>query len=238
MKPINKTIYSAGLLSAAMVLSACSDNDNNDDVVVTPPEPVTYTYQIDVVNLTNGQPVSPIAVALHDIDTPLWAIGESATDGLALLAESGDNSEFLAMTELLATASADDPTPPGESVSVTISIDDNDTAALTVAAMLGNTNDAFTGFTAMDLSKLNVGEAMTRFSVTYDAGTEANTESAMSVPGPAAGGEGPSEGREAHDFVTMHPGVVSSEGGLSSSVLTADQRFDNPTLRISVMRME
>ena len=238
MKRINKTIYSASLLSAAMVLSACSDNDNNDEVVVTPPQPITSTYQVDVVNLTNGQPASPIAIALHDLDMPMWAIGEPATDGLALLAESGDNSEFLAVTELLATASADDPTPPGERVSVTISINDNAATALTVAAMLGNTNDAFTGLTAMDLSQLNVGEVMTRFSLTYDAGTEANTESAMSVPGPAGGGEGPSEGREAHDFVTMHPGVVSTEGGLSSSVLTADQRFDNPTLRISVMRME
>ena len=169
---------------------------------------------------------------------PLWTIGQPASEGLALLAESGDNSEFLANTALLATASAEQPTLPGDSVEVSVSIEDNADTRLSVAAMLGNTNDAFTGFTAMDLSQLSVGDVITRVSVAYDAGTEDNTESAMSVPGPAGGGQGPSEGREIHDFVSMHPGIVTAEGGLSSSVLTSDHRFDNPVLRISVMRME
>lgn len=239
MKRLNKTLYSVSLLAMALALSACShDDDDNEISEVAPPQPVTYTYQIKVTNLTSGQPASPIAVALHNADMPLWTIGESASDGLALLAESGDNSEFLANTALLAMASAEQPTLPGESMEVSVSIEDNAASTLTVAAMLGNTNDAFTGFTAMDLSQLEVGETSTRVSVAYDAGTEENTESAMSVPGPAGGGEGPSEGREAHDFVSMHPGIVSAEGGLSSSVLTSDHRFDNPVLRISVMRME
>jgi hypothetical protein len=238
MKRLTKTSYRISLLVAALALSACSNDDNDEVVEVTPPQPVTYTYQIKVTNLTPGQPASPVAVALHPADMPLWTIGQPASEGLALLAESGDNSEFLANTALLATASAEQPTLPGDSVEVSVSIEDNADTRLSVAAMLGNTNDAFTGFTAMDLSQLSVGDVITRLSVAYDAGTEDNTESAMSVPGPAGGGQGTSEGREIHDFVSMHPGIVTAEGGLSSSVLTSDHRFDNPVLRISVMRME
>ena len=240
MKRFNKSLYSIALAAAAISLSACSDNDNDpvEEIVEVEPVPVVSTYEVSVVNLTAGQPASPIAVALHDSEMALWSVGESASDGLALLAESGDNSEFLANESLLVTASAENPTPPGESVVVSISIEDNDMSSITVASMLGNTNDAFTGFTGMDLSTLEVGDSVTHYTHAYDAGTEENTESAEDVPGPAAGGEGPSEGREAHDFVTLHPGVVTLEGGLSSSVLTNDQRFDNPVLKISVTRME
>ena len=54
----------------------------------------------------------------------------------------------------------------------------------------------------------------------YDAGTEANSESADTVPGPAAGGEG--NGRADPETVSAG-GVTDSEGpGFSAGISTAD----------------
>ena len=44
--------------------------------------------------------------------------------------------------------------------------------------MLVNTNDAFTGLNAIDVSSLAVDEALTFTTFAYDAGTEANSEAA------------------------------------------------------------
>jgi hypothetical protein len=104
--------------------------------------------------------------------------------------------------------------------------------------MLVNTNDAFSGFNAMDIANLEVGESISLRTGSYDAGTEKNSESMASIPGPAAGGEGYNEARDDVDFVAMHPGVVSMDDGLMSSALTQAHRFDNPTLAITFTRTE
>ena len=104
--------------------------------------------------------------------------------------------------------------------------------------MLGNTNDAFTGINSWSLANLEVGATYTTVSPAYDAGTEANTESAATVPGPAANGEGFSPSRDDTGFISMHPGVVSSDDGLSTSALTVEHKFDNPVIRIQITRTE
>ena len=93
----------------------------------------------------------------------------------------------------------------------------------------------------MDISNLMAGESISFTARSYDAGTEFNTETAASIPGPASGGagEGYNEARDdIADHVTMHPGVVSSDDGLSTSALSAGHKFDNPTLRITIARTE
>jgi len=72
----------------------------------------------------------------------------------------------------------------------------------------------------------------------YDAGTEANSETAATIPGPAAGGEGYNSTRDDRDTVGGHPGVISADDGLTGSALDASHRFDNPVARITITRLE
>lgn len=224
------------LVGLACGLAACSDDDDND-TPATPEPPQMRTFTVEVKNLTEGQPFSPIAVIATD-DEALWQVGESASVALEMLAESGDNSQLLALPEVISSVSGSAPVLPGMSDTVTLEMEASDTASLTVAGMLGNTNDAFTGFTGWALSHLESGESMIFHPFIYDAGTEENTESAATVPGPAAGGEGFNAERESINKVTMHSGVVSMDDGLSSSALTQVNRFDNPAVEIIVTRME
>ena len=96
----------------------------------------------------------------------------------------------------------------------------------TVASMLVNTNDAFTGLKQQALSNLAVGEQLTLLGSVYDGGSEANTESAGTIPGPADNGQGYSSVNDDVGFVAMHSGVVSHDDGLSVSVLNQSHRFE------------
>lgn len=236
---MKKKLVATSLLATTLVLVGCGDDD--DPVMVVEPEPmptpVTYSYEVMVTNLTNAQPVSPVAVVLHD-EGNVWQLGEMASNALEVLAESGDNSGLLAESFVMASASGAGVIMPGASETVSVSITDMMPSKLSVVTMLVNTNDAFSGFNAMDIANLEVGESISLRTGSYDAGTEKNTESMASIPGPAAGGEGYNEARDDVDFVAMHPGVVSMDDGLMSSALTQAHRFDNPTLAITFTRTE
>ena len=226
---------------ASMILVGCGgDSDNNDDDMVTPPPPpppVNYTYEVSVINLTNAQPMSPVAVVLHD-EGDLWQIGEMATNALEVMAESGDNSDLIAQDFVAASASGAGILMPGANETISVTIENMMPMKMSVATMLVNTNDAFTGFNGMAITDLAVGESISLTTGSYDAGTEKNSELMASIPGPAGGGEGYNEMRDDVDFVAMHPGVVTSDDGLTGSALTQAHRFDNPTLRISITRTE
>ncbi len=238
----NKSILGLALCSALM-LSACGSSDttkvenNNPNTEDMMEEVVAknYEYKIDIINLTHSQPLSPIAVALH-ADGKLWNIGEPASNALEVLAESGDNSALLASLDN--GVSTEGVLMPGNKASINVAIKDNDSALLSIASMLVNTNDAFVGLNAMSLSTLSVGESVKLFAYTYDSGTEGNSESTGTIPGPADGGQGYDEARDDVNFVAMHPGVVSSDDGLSTSVLTQDHKFDNPSVQFIVSRIE
>jgi len=238
MKPFNSKLRLSSVIATLFVVAGCSDNDNNEEPQIVVPAPVPYTYQVTVTNLTHAQPLSPIAVALHNSDVEWWTIGEAASDALASLAESGSNEALLSDTTLFASATGNAPLPPGNSVTLAIIVDDIDNARISVATMLVNTNDAFSGVNGVDLSSLEVGDVYQRNALIYDAGTEENTEAIGTIPGPADSGEGSSEGREDHNVVTLHPGVVTASDGLTTSVLSADHKFDNPGVLISITRME
>jgi len=112
-------------------------------------------------------------------------------------------------------------------------------------------NDAFGGFSSHDISNMEVGESMIIVAPAWDAGTEANTETADTMPGPAAqaaGGGGEAAGTSPErddivDAVRIHSGVVTSANaddpsleGLATSILDQSDRFDNPTMRVVVTR--
>ncbi len=224
------------VLLSSLLLSACSDNDD-EPAPTPPPEPVVYQFDVSVTNLTHAQPMSPVAVLLHN-EGQLWQIGSSASVALETLAESGDNSAVLAETMVLAQTSGSEVLMPGTTQMLSVMIEDTAPMMLSLASMLVNTNDAFTGINAMSIGDLAVGESISVQTSSYDAGTEKNSEQMATIPGPAGGGEGFNAARDDVDFVAMHGGVVSVDDGLMLSALTQAHRFDNPTLSITITRTE
>ena len=104
--------------------------------------------------------------------------------------------------------------------------------------MMVKSNVGCTGLNSIDVSELAVDQSLTHYTFDYDAGTEANTEAAGTMPGPADGGEGFNEARDDIDKVAMHPGVVSQQDGLSGSTLSREHKFDNPLAKIVISRTQ
>lgn len=232
MKRRNLYLATGALLGAALLAGCTSDDDSGK----------TVGYEVTVTNLTEAQPLSPPALILHRDGYHIWQIGSSASAGLEQLAEGGATEPLLAEAAAEAgveATSADSAViPPGGSSSVVIEAKEHADLALSLATMLVNTNDGFTGVEGEPLAALTVQESRSIMVSAYDAGTEANSESAATVPGPAAGGEGYNSARDDSDRVGGHPGVISGADGLSGSALDAAHRFDNPVARITITRLE
>lgn len=227
------------ILALGVSLAACSDSDNND-VEVKPPvvvTPTSYEFTVTITNLTAAQPFSPVALIAHT-EGMLWQIGNSASEALERMAEGGDNSQLLTLDFATHAQSAESPLPPGEQLTLTLTTEQLESLKISLATMLVNTNDAFTGLNAIDVSSLAVNESLSRHSHAYDAGTETNSEAHGTIPGPADSGEGFNESRDDINSVAMHPGVVSQDDGLRSSVLTNQHKFDNPVAQIIITRTQ
>jgi len=237
------TLRFAAIGLVGLLGAACS-SDNNVPPPPPPPPPAMASFDITVTNLTNGQPLSPVAVIAHQDAYAVFTIGSTATTGLETLAEGGDNSvlitEATADAGVMATASGAAAIGPAgmETINIEVLASDLPGLRLSVSSMLVNTNDAITGINGVAVADLAAGDSLTWRSVTYDAGTEANTESATHIPGPAGGGEGFNAARDdIADRVAMHSGVVSQDDGLAASALTGQHRFDNPVAEIRVERI-
>ncbi|NDW15082.1 hypothetical protein GTQ48_06035 [Alteromonas genovensis] len=230
----------AFVLLLPFLLVACDDDDTREVIVEVEvpaeiPPPVPVSYDVTVTNLTNAQPLSPPAVILHGDDT-LWQIGDVASVELERIAEGGDATDFL--NQGVASAGGTGPIPPGDSQTISVTINDVTDANLTIATMLVNSNDAFTGMSNWNLSSLEVGETYITSRPAYDSGTESNSESAATMPGPAANGEGFNAQRNDTGYISMHPGIVSGDDGLPQSALSSQHKFDNPVIRIHITRTE
>ena len=230
-------------LGLAMV--GCNDSDS-DDNGSNSNGLTEKSFEVSIVNLSANQPFSPVAILYHQAAHTSWAIGESASESLEMLAEGGDNSALIsqanASTSVWTTASSDAPIVPGAASTVTTTFESDADLSLTVVSMLVNSNDAFSGLQGWDLSGLAVGDQVSQLAPVYDAGTEQNTEGENTIPGPADGGEGFNAERDDVDFVARHPGIVAAAiaGGFdenSLSVLDSSHRFDAPIAKIVVRRL-
>lgn len=241
----------ASVLAASVLLSGCfgddddnnSSNDNMGGTGGTPPAEMTYAYEVTVLNTSVGQPFSPLAVLAHTDQYKAFTVGEAASTELEYLAEAGSNAEILTAVasndEVHTSQGGNGVVGPGTSQTLTIELGENDfsSAYLTVLTMMVNTNDAVVAARGIKLSDLAVNGYHKVNAIAYDAGTEANTETAASIPGPAGGGEGFNATRDDHmDQVTAHAGVVTSDDGLDTSALTQVHRWDNPAAVITVKR--
>lgn len=230
----------------ALLASACGSDNRQIPAPVPPPPPppAMASFEVTVTNLTNAQPLSPVAVIAHQADYAVFSIGTAATAGLETLAEGGDNSALIAEATadamVMATAAAAAAIGPAGSETITIQVLESELPGLTISTstMLVNTNDAITGINAVAVGSMAAGDSVSLRSIAYDAGTEANTETAAHIPGPAGGGEGFNAARDdLADRVAMHSGVVSQDDGKASSDLTGQHRFDNPVAMVRITRI-
>lgn len=200
------------------------------------------SYTIALTNLTADQPFGPVALVFHQPTLSLWETGDRASSELEVLAESGDPQPFLdaAATHamVIETLAGSGVIPPGGGEVFNASLPGDESIVLTLATMLVNSNDAFAGTGGATLPSLSVGESRTWYLPAYDAGTEANTETAATIPGPAANGEGFNAARDDGDRIAIHPGVISSQDGQALSALDGSHRWDNPVLKVDLVRTE
>lgn len=237
-QPISKALLVASALGTTLLLGACSDNDD--------PAPRNASFTVEVTNLSAAQPLSPLALVLHTPDWSGFSTGTAASEGLELLAEGGDNSMFLsdaqASNSVYASASGTGIVGPGESESITIEVAESalGTLSFSVLSMFVNTNDAIAAVNAQSIAGMQVNDRERFEALSYDTGTEANSETADSMPGPAATG-GAREGFNAvrddlRDAVYVHAGVVTQDDGLASSALTEVHKWDHPAVQVRVER--
>lgn len=230
---IFKTIL---VLSTILVLTACG----SDSETPAGSNPTSATYRVTLTNITHSQPLSPMAVVLHGDTYSAWEVGVSASSDLEVLAEDGSPTDLIQVADtdpqVLATATGTGVVFPGATDSVDLTVSTANRVNLTVATMLVNTNDAFGGLNGQSVDQLAVGQTAIFMAPAYDAGTEANSESAATIPGPAAGGEGFNVVRDDMDFVRIHPGVISDQDGLAGSALNSGHRWDNPVFKLVVTR--
>lgn len=164
--------------------------------------------------------------------------GFTGVDSLAIPTQPGTYTYYLnaydagteANDEIVNSAGA-----PGETLEFTLTDNLNLFRHLSLAGMLVNTNDGFSGLNGIELRQLSAGHSSVYYSRAYDAGTEFNSELAGTIPGPADAGEGfNSERDDVTAVVTLHSGVVTADDNFANSTLSQAEKFDNPTLRIVI----
>ena len=198
------------------------------------------SWRITVENLTDdgpstfGQPLSPPLVAVHSNGADLWSVGRPANEIIRYIAEDGDpffgQPLLAAMPGVLSSTIATVPGPPeaqpifpGQSRSFVVTTTQN-ANRLSLAMMLGATNDAFTGLDSLHLN----GQGGVFDVNAYDAGTERNNEDAAFL---AVFLSLYSRDPE-HGVIHPHPGL-RGDNDLSAAMWG----WTDPVARISVERL-
>ena len=161
-KQYNKPWYFvSAVLLASLYLTACSNSST--------PVSTTKSFAVMVVNATNNQPFSPVAVVAHDASYSVWSIGSAASTDLEYIAEGGSNSQLLASLANKDASAVSGAAAIGPGASETISLKTSSLTQekVTLVTMLVNTNDAFVGLRSVDVSTLEIGESITLLSLIH-----------------------------------------------------------------------
>ena len=183
--------------------------------------PVSQMFEIKLTNLTTGEAGSggqvfshPIFVT-HAAGINLAAVGQPASPALVLLAENGDASGLAALATVSGAMSlvADNMVPPGGSITVTVTADAVN-SSLFVGSMLVSTNDAFVAATDVPLfDEAGMPISASIDLMSYDAGSEDNTEMASDIPGPL-GLDAAADPAGSNASVPTEGGVIAAHGGI------------------------
>jgi hypothetical protein len=230
-------LFHYALLGGACCMLAGCPNDNDDNMVGTPAK---AKFEVTITNATAGQPFSPLTLIAHKANAKYWALGESVSVGLEHVAETGNTTVFrdaLKMdSTVYMTKEGKGLLMAGMSESFELELNQSEVsegASLSLATMLGKTNDGLVLMSGQKLSELKQGETMTMNLLSYDAGTELNRETAATL-----GSAGFNAARDdVTSTLTVHGGVVSKDDGLTNSALTQLEKWDNPVARVSIKRL-
>ncbi len=190
----------------------------------------TSTYRVTIENTSTGfQPFSPAGAVVHSRWADVWSTGAPASAAVAAVAEDANLPVFVGTYEQVPGVAqpfvgGGAPFGPGESV--TFEFEARHGQRLSLVSMLVNTNDAFTG---LDAVRLGRGTKVYEVGA-YDAGTEANNESASHIPGPVGGNPFVRDPEGA--VITHHAGV---QGG--ADLDPAVHGWDGPVATITVERI-
>lgn len=212
-------------------------------------------YRVTITNATHGQPVAPSVIATHTDAFRLFELGPTPEPGdfdydyyfaLAAMAETGYPFHVLDQVAAShgvweAVALPTDRTPPvllpSESNSITISASRN-ARYLSAAAMLGATNDAFYAVRGAPLP-LGIGQSTHVLADAYDAGSEANAESAVTVGALGATDDDPITGvginENGEGYIHVHAGIHGVGGPDGLAAATFDWR--NPVVEVTIERI-
>jgi hypothetical protein len=209
------------------------------------------TYRVTLINLTEGQPLSPPVALTHRNNLSVFEVGEEASDEIAAIAQDGNQSPgFSAFDGAPGVTDVVDVgtplTPFGKQVGDFTFISQFEIEAtrsdrLSLATMLICTNDGFTGVDGVRLprqgSKVYLANA-------YDAGRELNTEASSDIVDPCSGlGPAPLAGdpngnenvaveSDPREPIAHHPGI-SGDGDLDEEA----HGWDEPVMLVIVQRI-
>ena len=211
-----------------------------------PEMPVSQMFEITLTNLTTGEPgaggqiLSPPIFVTHAAGINLAEVGQPASPALVALAENGDASGLAALAAAAGANSmvAGGVVPPGGSVTVTVTADMVN-SSLSVGSMLVSTNDAF--IAATDVALFDEDGAPVSASVdlmSYDAGSEENTEMASDIPGPL-GLDAAADPEGSNERVPTEGGVIAAHEGIQG-VGDVGEAFawDEPTAMLMITPVE
>ena len=197
------------------------------------------TYQVSITNLTPGQTFTPQLLVTHPRHTRLFTLGEAASVELEILAEGGDTGP---LTDSIGDAATDIETipgllGPGDTSSISVQGRPG-RGRISVAAMLIPTNDTFVALNGVRLPRWG---SVSYFVSAYDAGTEANDQNCVNIPGPRCGGEGYSAEASDDDEGFVHIGNGFHDLGKSDSdgnEILKPQKYDwrNTVAKITITR--
>lgn len=192
------------------------------------------TYHVTITNLTYAISFTPILVASHRRQVPIFDLGAPASEAMAAIAESGDTSmleEKLGENpQVVDVQSSGGLLDPGASVTVIVRAS-HGANRISLASMMLPTNDGFIALGGVRAPKRG---SVTYFSPGYDAGTEPNDEWCMNIPGPTCNGAGSSPDQDPGDegYVHIHRGI-HGVGDLGPAVFD----WRNPVARVTVTRV-
>ncbi len=198
---------------------------------------IPRTYEITLENLTadtgdgGAQVFSPPVIATHNPAIRMFRVGHIASDELALIAEDAINQPMVDLLEGSDRVSevqvGGGVIPPGGTDTYTV-VAERGFNRLSMAFMLVNTNDAFSGVSRLPLRWFD--GRVSYYLHTYDAGSEENTELFEHIPGPCCTGAG--EGNDTHERIRHHRGIQGT-----ADLDAAKWGWDDPAAKLTVTRI-
>ena len=223
--------------------------------VLLAPTASAREFEVEIRNLTEGQPLTPPVAATRRGKNAIFKKGRQASVGVREIAENGNLAPLLAYLEadpfdrIARFAALDAPLVPGGTPGAAMFAD---RATFTIRAprrstrfswisMLICTNDGFTGANSLKLPR-KVGDTKTKRSVAYDARTELNTEDYADIVPPCQGLIGDAsadEGTGVSNPDLAQGGVIAKHKGIRGGVdLKPDVHgWTDPVARVSVERV-